>query len=155
MIVRLVVNGRRHELDVSPGDTLLHVLRERLGMPGTKEGCGVGECGACTVSISGRPRVACVTLAATVQGEVETIEGLTARAPGLQQAFAAEGGFQCGFCTPGQLITCQTIADGSPPRPDLDDQQLRERLSGNICRCTGYAGIVRALRRELSRSGES
>ena len=116
MILHLVVNGRSHELDVSPGETLLQVLRERLGMPGTKEGCGVGECGACTVSISGRPRVACVTLAATVQGEVETIERLTARAPGLQKAFAAKGGLQCGFC-----------------------------------RCTGYAGIVRAHRRELSR----
>lgn len=153
MIADLVVNGRRHELDVSPGETLLQVLRERLGMAGTKEGCGVGECGACTVSISGRPRVACVTLAATVQGEVETIEGLTARAPGLQQAFAAEGGFQCGFCTPGQLMACHAIVHGASARQDLDDRQLRERLSGNICRCTGYSGIVRALRRELSRDG--
>lgn len=151
MIAGLIVNGRRHELDVSPGETLLQVLRERLGMAGTKEGCGVGECGACTVSISGRPRVACVTLAATVQGEIETIEGLTARAPGLQQAFAAEGGFQCGFCTPGQLMACHAIVHGGSARQDLDDRQLRERLSGNICRCTGYAGIVRALRRELSR----
>jgi aerobic-type carbon monoxide dehydrogenase small subunit (CoxS/CutS family) len=151
VIRRLVVNGRCHELDVSPGETLLHVLRERLGMRGTKEGCGVGECGACTVSISGRPRVACVTLAATVQGEVETIEGLTISAPSLQNAFAAEGGFQCGFCTPGQLMACYAIAHGTSPRQDLDDTQLRERLSGNICRCTGYAGIVRALRRELSR----
>jgi aerobic-type carbon monoxide dehydrogenase small subunit (CoxS/CutS family) len=151
VIRRLVVNGRSHELDVSPDETLLHVLRERLGMRGTKEGCGLGECGACTVSISGRPRVACVTLAATVEGEVETIEGLTTRAPGLQKAFADEGGFQCGFCTPGQLMACHAIAHESSPRQDLDDTQLRERLSGNICRCTGYAGIVRALRRELSR----
>jgi aerobic-type carbon monoxide dehydrogenase small subunit (CoxS/CutS family) len=153
VIVRLVVNGRCHELDVSPDESLLHVLRERLGMRGTKEGCGAGECGACTVSISGHPRVACVTLAATVQGDVETVEGLTTHDSSLQNTFAVEGGFQCGFCTPGQLMTCHTIAHGSSPSQELDEAQLRERLSGNICRCTGYAGIVRALGRELSRDG--
>src|SRR3954468_10425503 len=99
----ITVNGARKELTIDPGERLLRVLRNRLGLTGTKEACGLGECGACTVLIGGRPRQACVTLAATVEEEVLTIEGLAEADPAIRVAFTEHGGFQCGFCTPGQL----------------------------------------------------
>ena len=143
MRLDLEVNGRRHELEVSPGERLLDVLRERLGLLGSKEGCGRGECGACTVLVAGRPTLSCITLAGRVRGSVETVEGLAEEAASLREAFADHGAFQCGFCTPGQIVRgVSLLREGLP----ADEGSLRRLVSGNICRCTGYVGIVDALR---------
>jgi aerobic-type carbon monoxide dehydrogenase small subunit (CoxS/CutS family) len=138
----LTVNGRPIEVGVEPDDRLLDVLRDRLGLLGTKEACGRGECGACTVLVRGRPVMSCLVLAARVDS-VETIEGLREEARALREAFADTGAFQCGFCTPGQIVRgVALLREGLP----ADEQTLRREISGNICRCTGYWGIVRALR---------
>jgi aerobic-type carbon monoxide dehydrogenase small subunit (CoxS/CutS family) len=130
-------------LDVSPGERLLDVLRDRLGLKGTKEGCARGECGACTVLVDGRPALSCIMLASRVTGHVETIEGVADEADSLRAAFADRGAFQCGFCTPGQVVRgVSLLRDGLP----ADDAALRRAMSGNICRCTGYVGIIAALR---------
>jgi aerobic-type carbon monoxide dehydrogenase small subunit (CoxS/CutS family) len=137
----LTVNGRPLEVGVEPDDRLLDVLRDRLGLLGTKEACGRGECGACTVLVRGRPVMSCLVLAARVDS-VETIEGLREEARALREAFADTGAFQCGFCTPGQIVRgVALLREGLP----ADEQALRREISGNICRCTGYSGIVRAL----------
>ena len=142
MRAALRVNGRSVEVDLEPDDRLLDVLRNRLGLPGSKEACGRGECGACTVLVRGRAVMSCLVLAARA-GEVETIEGLRDEARALREAFADTGAFQCGFCTPGQIVRgVALLREGLP----ADDHALRREISGNICRCTGYAGIVRALR---------
>lgn len=139
------VNGASSTIDVEPGDSLLHVLRDRLGLTGTKLACEVGDCGACTVLIAGRPRLSCITLAVRVDGAVTTVEGLGSDADSLRRSFADEGGLQCGYCTPGQVVSSYFIlsSQGSP-----DTASIRRQMSGNICRCTGYAGIVRAVQRE-------
>lgn len=142
----LTVNGARHDIVIDPGERLLAVLRDRLGLTGTKEACGLGECGACTVLIGGRPRQACVTLAATVDEDVLTVEGLARCDGGLRASFAEHGGFQCGFCTPGQLISAHAVLercgrDGDTPH----EVWIRSQMTGNVCRCTGYGGIVRAV----------
>jgi aerobic-type carbon monoxide dehydrogenase small subunit (CoxS/CutS family) len=140
------VNGASSDVDVEPGDSLLHVLRERLGLTGTKAGCEVGECGACTVLIDGRPRLSCITLAIRVGAAVTTVEGLGADADSLRRSFAEEGGLQCGYCTPGQVVNAHSfLSSGEAP----DAESIRRHMSGNLCRCTGYAGIVRAVQREL------
>ncbi len=150
MRAALRVNGRSVEIDLEPDDRLLDVLRNRLGLPGSKEACGRGECGACTVLVRGRAVMSCLVLAARA-GEVETIEGLRDEARALREAFADTGAFQCGFCTPGQIVRgVALLREGLP----ADDHTLRREISGNICRCTGYAGIVRALRlAERARAG--
>jgi len=142
----LVINGLRQEFDAQDGATLLEILRERLGLTGTKEACGRGECGACTVQIGGVPHLACITLAALVAEPVTTIEGLAAEWTDLRRAFAEHGGFQCGFCTAGQIVHAAAIlTEGLPENAAEAESVLRHRLSGNICRCTGYAGIVDAV----------
>jgi aerobic-type carbon monoxide dehydrogenase small subunit (CoxS/CutS family) len=140
------VNGASAVIDVEPGDSLLDVLRDRLGLTGTKVGCEVGECGTCTVLLDGRPRLSCITLAIRVDAEVTTVEGLGAEADSLRRSFAEEGGLQCGYCTPGQVVNAYAIVFAGEP---TDAESIRRRMSGNICRCTGYAGIVRAVQREL------
>jgi aerobic-type carbon monoxide dehydrogenase small subunit (CoxS/CutS family) len=128
---------------LSPHERLLDVLRDRFGLTGTKEACGRGECGACTVLVDGVPVLSCITLAARVTGEVATVEGLAEEASTLRAAFAECGAFQCGFCTPGQIVRgTALLRDGLP----ADDHELRREMSGNVCRCTGYAGIIDALR---------
>jgi len=139
---RLRVNGREADVEVAPGDTLLHVLRDRLRLIGAKEACGRGECGACTVLIDGVPVMSCVTLAGLVRGEVTTVEGLTEEARDLREAFADAGAFQCGFCTPGQIVRASALLRTSP---SADERQIREGMSGNVCRCTGYTQIVDAV----------
>jgi aerobic-type carbon monoxide dehydrogenase small subunit (CoxS/CutS family) len=140
----LKVNGQPLEVGgFGPDERLLDVLRERLGLTGAKEGCGRGECGACTVLLDGEPVLACLTLAARVRGEVETVEGLAEEAGALRAAFADHGAFQCGFCTPGQIVRGVSLLRAGLPDDDLE---LRRAMSGNICRCTGYTGIVDALR---------
>jgi aerobic-type carbon monoxide dehydrogenase small subunit (CoxS/CutS family) len=136
------LNGTRTSLRVHPLKRLLDVLREDCGLTGTKEGCGEGECGACTVLVDGRAVNACLVPAAQAAGAtIVTIEGLKGRHP-LQRAFAEHGGAQCGICTPGMIMAAAALG----PRPSL--QEVRTGLAGNICRCTGYEGIYRAIQKQ-------
>jgi aerobic-type carbon monoxide dehydrogenase small subunit (CoxS/CutS family) len=141
----VLVNGSIEiDQDQLPASTrLLDVLREQTGLTGTKEACGRGECGACTVLVDGRPVLACITLARRVRGTVETVEGLAEEGHALRAAFARRSAFQCGFCTPGQIVRgVALLRDGVPD----DEAELRHAVSGNVCRCTGYEGIIDALR---------
>jgi xanthine dehydrogenase YagT iron-sulfur-binding subunit len=143
--VSLTVNGRLQKLLVEPRWSLLHVLRDRLGLAGTKVGCERGECGACTVLIDGKARYACMTLAAEADGhEITTVEGLmNGEELGLtQQAFADEDAFQCGYCTPGQVMAAEGLLRANPS-PSLDE--IRHGMSGNLCRCGAYAHIFKAV----------
>ena len=136
------LNGRRVSLRVHPLKRLLDVLREDCGLTGTKEGCGEGECGACTVLVDGRAVNACLVPAAQAAGaKVVTIEGLKGRHP-LQRAFAEHGGAQCGICTPGMILAAAALG----PRPTMDE--VRTGLAGNVCRCTGYEGVYRAIQKQ-------
>jgi aerobic-type carbon monoxide dehydrogenase small subunit (CoxS/CutS family) len=139
--MKLTVNGRALEVEAHPMKRLLDVLREECGLTGTKEGCGEGECGACTVLLDGEPVNAClVPFAQARASRVTTIEGLREKAA-LQQAFVTEGGAQCGICTPGMLLAAAVL----PPKASMDE--IRFGLAGNLCRCTGYTGIYRAIRK--------
>ena len=151
----LRVNGREQRLRVEPRETLLQVLRERVGLTGTKPGCERGECGACTVLIDGLPRYACLTLALEAEGrEVTTVEGLMdgeALGP-VQQAFVEEDALQCGYCTPGQVMAAEGLLRAqAAPSPD----EIRQGMSGNLCRCGAYPHIFKAVARgaELRRKG--
>lgn len=144
----LTVNGMRCSAPVDPSLTLLGHLRGTLGLTGTKEGCGRGECGACTVLLDGEPILACVIPAFLAKGDVTTIEGLGEEALPLREAFADCGGFQCGFCTSGQIVHgWSLIRRGLPADRHAAARAVRKALSGNICRCTGYDGIVAAVLR--------
>jgi carbon-monoxide dehydrogenase small subunit len=139
------LNGRPQELDVRPNMTLLDLLREEIGLTGTKRGCEVGECGACTVLLDGRAVNSCLILAPQVAGrEVVTVEGLaplgTLRP--LQEAFLDHGAVQCGFCTPGMLMSAQDLLDHTA---QPSEKEIREAIAGNLCRCTGYQQIVEAI----------
>jgi carbon-monoxide dehydrogenase small subunit len=140
------VNGEDVDVHVQPNHTLLEVLREDLELTGTKEGCGEGVCGSCTVLCNGSPIRSCLTLAAEVQGaEITTVEGLRRRdgtLDPLQQAFVDHGAIQCGFCTPGMLMAARAFLNR---KPVVDDAAAREAIGGNICRCTGYTKIVEAI----------
>jgi aerobic carbon-monoxide dehydrogenase small subunit len=139
--MRFSLNAREIDVDVSPMARLLDVLREECGLTGTKEGCGEGECGACTVLVNGEAVCSCLVPFAHVEGaEVTTIEGLGEEHP-LQRAFMDEVGAQCGICTPGMILTALTLGS----RPTL--AKIREGLAGNLCRCTGYEAIYRAIQR--------
>ena len=145
--VSLLINGRRHRLLVEPRWSLLFVIRERLGLTGTKAGCERGECGACTVLINGQPRYACMTLVTEAEGmEITTLEGLMkGESLGqVQQAFVEHDAFQCGYCTPGQIMATEGLLRVNP-NPSLDE--IRQGLSGNLCRCGAYAHIFKAVRR--------
>lgn len=144
--ITLHVNGRERRLYVKPNELLLNVLRDELALTGAKYGCGIGECGACTVLVDGEPVLACLTLAVSVEGRsITTIEGLGSYGDlhPLQKSFLEHGAVQCGFCTPGMILTAKSLLDKNP-RPTEDE--IREYLRGNVCRCTGYAAIVRAVR---------
>jgi len=144
--IRITVNGKEHELHVKPWATLLDTLREDLGLTGTKEGCGQGECGACTVLMEGRPVNACLVLAMEANGKhIVTIEGLAKgdELHPLQQAFVDVGGLQCGFCTPGMILSAYALLDENP---DPTDEEIRKGLEGNFCRCTGYTKIIESVR---------
>jgi carbon-monoxide dehydrogenase small subunit/xanthine dehydrogenase small subunit len=135
------LNGLQVDVSAHPMKRLLDVLREDCGLPGTKEGCGEGECGACTVLVNGAPVVSCLVPFAHVEGsDVLTIEGLQDQHP-LQRAFAEEGAAQCGICTPGMILAALALG----PRPSM--HRIREGLAGNLCRCTGYEAIYRAIRK--------
>lgn len=148
-----MVNGDPHELLVDPGRTLLEVLREDLGLTGTKHGCDLGECGTCAVLMDGRPVLSCLTLALEADGaEVTTVEGLAqdGRLHPLQEAFADTGASQCGYCTPGFLVTARALLDA---KPDATRAEIAEALSGNLCRCTGYLRIHEAVQAAAARMG--
>jgi carbon-monoxide dehydrogenase small subunit len=141
----LTVNGVESPVEIEPGRTLLTVLRNELGLTGTKEGCDDSECGACMVMIDGKPVNSCSFLALQADGrEITTVEGLAPNGElhPLQRAFLAEGGVQCGFCTPGMLISAAALLR-STPHPT--EEEVRVALSGNLCRCTGYQGITNAV----------
>ena len=156
MLVRLTVNGEEREADVWAGASLLFMLREHLGLPGSKNACEQGECGSCSVWMNGELVCACLVLAAQAEGaEVRTVEGLTGDGEGsamhpVQQAFVDAGAVQCGFCTPGLVVA---VADLLEHDPDPDDATIREALSGNLCRCTGYQKILDAVHLAEARTG--
>lgn len=145
VVRRLTVNGETRDVAFPVHHTLLEVLREELGLPGTKHGCELGECGTCTVLVDGRPVLSCLTLAVEVEGaEIETVEGLQ-RGPELhplQACFADLGAAQCGYCTPGILMTAKALL-AEHPNPSRDE--IRAALAGNLCRCTGYLKILDAV----------
>lgn len=147
--VKLLVNGRRHRLLVEPRWSLLFVLRERLGLTGTKVGCERGECGACTVLINGQPFYACMTLAVEAEGkEITSLEGLMKGEDlgPVQQAFLEHDAFQCGYCTPGQIMAVEGLLR-SNPNPSAEE--IRRGVSGNLCRCAAYEHIFRAASRAI------
>ena len=144
--IRLTITGTEHELEIPARRLLVDCLRYDLGLTGTKEGCSVGVCGACTVLIDGRPRHACLTLAATCGGgDIETIDGLSrdGRLTAIQRGFNEKLGSQCGFCTPGMIMASEALMrrDAKP-----DEDAIRAALAANICRCTGYVKIIEAVR---------
>ena len=146
MIVHLKINGETRELALEPYRSLLDVLRNEAGLTGTKKGCDVGDCGACTVILDGKPVNSCLVLGVEAQGsEVLTIEGLQP-APGrlhpLQESFIRHGGAQCGFCTPGMIMMAKALLDEIA---DPTEEEIRFGIAGNICRCTGYTKIVEAI----------
>lgn len=143
--VRICVNGEWHELKVRPDERLVDALRERLGLTGTKVGCGEGECGACTVNLDGKAVLSCLTLAVQAHGrQIVTIEGLRrgAELHPLQKAFVDEGAVQCGFCTPGMIVAADAMLKRNPDPPE---GEVRKTLSNNLCRCTGYDKPVKAI----------
>ncbi len=142
--INISVNGEAYHLEVKPNRVLSDVLREDLGLTGTKKGCGLGKCGACTVLLNGRPVHSCLILAPHADGkEITTIEGIAGEAPHpLQTAFAEKGAIQCGFCTPGMINASKALLD-SNPHPD--EAEIKQAIAGNLCRCTGYNQIVAAI----------
>jgi xanthine dehydrogenase YagT iron-sulfur-binding subunit len=151
--VTLTINGEAHRIEVEPWTSLLDLLRERLGLSGTKKGCDHGQCGACTVLIGGKRVLSCLTLAAMQDGaEITTIEGLAEGAlHALQQAFIDHDAFQCGYCTPGQIMSAAGLLREGRART-ADD--IRELMSGNICRCGAYTNIVDAIAEVMDKSRE-
>jgi carbon-monoxide dehydrogenase small subunit len=143
--VSFQVNGHRHQVFVDPQETLLQILREKLRLTGTKRGCDIGQCGACTVLVDGKPTLSCLTLAVEVENkQIMTIEGLAqnGKLDPLQQAFIDEGAIQCGFCTPGMIMAAKALLNHNPHPAE---EEIRRGLAGNLCRCTGYAKIVKAV----------
>ena len=144
--ISLTVNNQNHALEVSPDERLLRTLRERLGLTGTKEGCGTGECGACIVILNGRTVNSCLILTADCDGaNITTIEGLATdrhRLHPLQESFIRHGAVQCGFCTPGMLMAAKNFLDHHP-KPTREE--IKEAISCNLCRCTGYKKIIDAI----------
>ena len=144
-LIRLIVNDKDYEIAVRPNQTLADVIRNDIGLTGTKKGCEVGECGTCTVILDGKPVNSCLVLAVQANGKnVLTIEGLETD-QGLhpiQQAFVDKGAIQCGFCTPGMILSAKSLLDQNPTP---DEKEIRTAISGNLCRCTGYQKIVEAI----------
>jgi carbon-monoxide dehydrogenase small subunit len=146
-MIYMRINGQDREIEVRPNELLVDVLRERLGLTGTKIGCEAGECGACTVLINGKPTLSCLTLAIECEGkEILTIEGIGDAAKGelhpVQKAFVKHYGVQCGFCTPAMILTAKAFLDKNP---NPKEEEIREAINGVICRCTGYMQIVESI----------
>ena len=144
-VITLKVNGDIHEVLISPNQTLLEVLRDKLGLMGTKRGCDLGACGACTVLIDGEAYLSCILLAMdATEKEIFTIEGLSESGElhPLQQSFVEIGGLQCGFCTPGIVMTAKAILD---EEPSPTEESVKRKMAGNLCRCTGYKKVIEAV----------
>jgi carbon-monoxide dehydrogenase small subunit len=144
--IELTVNGKTYELTIQPHRTLLEVIRDELKLTGTKEGCGLGECGACTVIMDGRTVNSCLVLAAEADGkQITTIEGLAEgdKLHPIQEAFIEHGGLQCGFCTPGMIMSAKALLDENP---SPDEEEIRRGIAGNSCRCTGYTKIIESIK---------
>lgn len=145
MEIEITINGRKRRFDVEPNKLLLSLVRDDLYLTGTKYGCGIGECGACTVHLDGEAVLACMVLAVDADGRrVDTIEGVAdgTKLDPVQEAYIEEGAIQCGFCTPGFVMTTKALL---AENPDPSETEIREYLKGNYCRCTGYVNIVRAV----------
>jgi aerobic carbon-monoxide dehydrogenase small subunit len=154
-LVHLHINGRPYELSVEPNRLLLDILRQDLGLTGSKRGCDDSSCGACTVLIDGEPQMSCLMLAVSYQDhEITTIEGVAdgSRLDPLQRGFCVEGGAQCGFCTPGMILTAKHLL---AQNPEPTEAEINEALSGNLCRCTGYTQILASVRRAIELLRES
>jgi len=144
--IKLTVNGKLHELTIKPWRTLLEVIRDELGLTGTKEGCGIGECGACTVIMNGNAVNSCLVLAAEANGkEILTIEGLADgdKLHPIQEAFINHGGMQCGFCTSGMILSSKVLLERNP---NPTEEEIRKGISGNFCRCTGYTKVIESIK---------
>jgi carbon-monoxide dehydrogenase small subunit len=145
MNITINVNGKQKRFDVEPNTLLLNLIRDEMSLTGAKYGCGIGECGACTVLLDGDAVLACMMLAVDADGHrVDTVEGLSDgnKLHPIQQAYLDEGAVQCGFCTPGFIMSTKALLDKSP---NPNEAEIREYLNGNICRCTGYVNIVKAV----------
>lgn len=145
--IKLTINGKQHVIQNGLSRTLLQLLREDLGLTGTKQGCGIGECGACTVLLNGKPVNSCLVLVGQLDGcSIRTIEGLAQkeRLHPIQKAFIEEHAIQCGFCTPGFIMTTVGLLENNL---EITEEQIREALAGNLCRCTGYVKIIKAVKR--------
>ena len=144
-IASFTVNGKPYEVLIEPHMTLLEVLRDHLELTGTKHGCGIGQCGACTVIVDGKPTLSCLTLAVTVKDkDIQTIEGLPEEniLHPIQEAFVDHGAIQCGFCTPGMIMSAKALLDKNP---NPTKEEINAALAGNLCRCTGYVKITEAV----------
>jgi aerobic-type carbon monoxide dehydrogenase small subunit (CoxS/CutS family) len=145
MNITINVNGKQKRFDIEPNTLLLNLIRDEMSLTGTKYGCGIGECGACTVLLNGDAVLACMMLAVDADGHrVDTVEGLSDgnKLHPIQQAYLDEGAVQCGFCTPGFIMSTKALLDKNP---NPNEAEIREYLNGNICRCTGYVNIVKAV----------
>lgn len=143
--IHFTVNGKPYDIEVKPWNTLLEVIREELQLTGTKEGCGNGECGACTVIMDGKAVNSCLVLAPEADGkDILTIEGLADgdKLDPLQEAFINHGGMQCGFCTPGMIMSAKALLNSNP---NPSEEEIREAIAGNFCRCTGYTKIIESI----------
>lgn len=153
-VAKFIINGQDYEVLLEPRTTLLELLRDEIGLTGTKYGCGTADCGACTVLVDGKPTLSCSTLAITVRDkEILTIEGLaqgTVLHP-IQQAFVDYGAVQCGYCTPGMIMTSKALLD---EKPNPTREEVKEALGGNLCRCTGYVKIIEAVLRAAETIGK-
>jgi len=145
MEIEITINGRKRGFDVEPNQLLLNLVRDDLHLTGTKYGCGIGECGACTIHLDGEAVLACMVLAVDADGmSVTTIEGVANgnKLDPIQEAYIEEGAIQCGFCTPGFIMTTKALLEENP---DPSEKEIREYLKGNYCRCTGYVNIIKAV----------
>ena len=153
MEIEITINGRKRQFDVEPNKLLLNLVRDDLYLTGTKYGCGIGECGACTVHLDGEAVLACMVLAVDADGRrVDTVEGVAEgnKLDPVQEAYIEEGAIQCGFCTPGFVMTTKALL---VENPDPSEAEIREYLKGNYCRCTGYVNIVRAVQSAARKLG--